>query len=517
MRATLIAILLSLVALTAAAADRSKLWGNLEPGPYDVGFKVIETYDHSRPYRHARDLEGRPRSGERARPMQISIWYPAAKTSQPRMKFADYVALVASQDDFHPTDAAKRAAPDIFFGLFPETQQLTAAQRAQWLALDTAAVRNAAPVPNQKFPFIVWSLFAPALEHVSPEYLASHGYVVATMPRLGTTAGINNVEALDQDTKSRDIDFIIDELSRFAPADIHRLGITGFSAGGRWALIEAMRNPDLRAIVSLDSVMLFNDNGGKAMEANPVWDLQRVRVPILHMIRHEWVPQEHTDWWPALRLSERTYFDFTDPALEHLDFESAGYGATVVGGRAAKAAPVAAAFDAFNRYTLAFFDLHIKGDEKARALLAQTPAGVTAHRDAAIANPGPSVPEFIEAIREDGIDAALAYYRKAWKESGNPPFPENMLNVAAYQLLIGQRRIDDAIRLFTLNIEAFPKSANAHDSLADAYEAAGDKARALEEGAKVLAMLDADDTLNADRKKAVADNTRQRNERLNKK
>ena len=40
------------------------------PGPYAVGFKVIEQYDRSRTWRLATDALGKPTQGERARPLQ---------------------------------------------------------------------------------------------------------------------------------------------------------------------------------------------------------------------------------------------------------------------------------------------------------------------------------------------------------------------------------------------------------------------------------------------------------------
>lgn len=47
------------------------------PGPYAVGLRVIEQYDYSRTYRAPTDDLGKPYRGERARPLQTLIWYPA--------------------------------------------------------------------------------------------------------------------------------------------------------------------------------------------------------------------------------------------------------------------------------------------------------------------------------------------------------------------------------------------------------------------------------------------------------
>jgi predicted alpha/beta superfamily hydrolase len=60
------------------------------------------------------------------------------------------------------------------------------------------------------------------------------------------------------------------------------------------------------------------------------------------------------------------------------------------------------------------------------------------------------------------------------------PVPEALVNQIGYQVLLGGGKVDDAIAVFKVNVERFPESANVHDSLGEAYEAAGklDQARA---------------------------------------
>ena len=69
-------------------------------------------------------------------------------------------------------------------------------------------------------------------------------------------------------------------------------------------------------------------------------------------------------------------------------------------------------------------------------------------------------------------------------------FPEGELNLYGYQVM--QDDPNHAIWLFKLNVEAYPKSANPHDSLADAYLAAGKPKEALQHAEKALEMLPAD-------------------------
>lgn len=58
--------------------------------------------------------------------------------------------------------------------------------------------------------------------------------------------------------------------------------------------------------------------------------------------------------------------------------------------------------------------------------------------------------------------------------------PEALVNQLGYQLLLQQKKVDEAIAVFKVNALRHPESANVHDSLGEAYEAAGqlDLARA---------------------------------------
>ncbi len=52
-------------------------------------------------------------------------------------------------------------------------------------------------------------------------------------------------------------------------------------------------------------------------------------------------------------------------------------------------------------------------------------------------------------------------------------FREGELNNLGYQLL-GVDRVDDAIEIFKLNVEAYPDASNPYDSLGEAYMLKGD-------------------------------------------
>lgn len=82
-------------------------------------------------------------------------------------------------------------------------------------------------------------------------------------------------------------------------------------------------------------------------------------------------------------------------------------------------------------------------------------------------------------IEKRGIEAALQQYRELKAARGTSyNFDEAELNSLGYQFL-RRKQMTDAIRIFQLNVEAYPKSSNAYDSLGEALARAGNKTQAI--------------------------------------
>jgi len=78
-----------------------------------------------------------------------------------------------------------------------------------------------------------------------------------------------------------------------------------------------------------------------------------------------------------------------------------------------------------------------------------------------------------ESLVEDGVEAAVARYTQLKEEQPEDwSFAENELNMLGYQL-VARDKLDDAIVIFELNVEAFPGGFNTYDSLGEAYMLAG--------------------------------------------
>ena len=174
--------LLLATSMSAHAAD-TFTFAN-PPGPHAVGVKVVQQYDRSRLYKTAVDqYTGEPARGERARPIQAIVWYPADGGGK-RVSFRDYLETAATEDDFGRGRAEVKRLTEASIDAGAGTRR---AALLRDLARPMLAVRDARPREGS-FPVAIYApgFFANAIENADLcEYLASHGYIVLSSPSLG--------------------------------------------------------------------------------------------------------------------------------------------------------------------------------------------------------------------------------------------------------------------------------------------------------------------------------------------
>jgi CubicO group peptidase (beta-lactamase class C family) len=91
---------------------------------------------------------------------------------------------------------------------------------------------------------------------------------------------------------------------------------------------------------------------------------------------------------------------------------------------------------------------------------------------------------FARAVKENGPDPAIDEFRLALRRGD---ISEGFINSTGYRLM-GQNKLADAIRIFQLNVELYPKSWNVYDSLGEAYMNRGDKELAIQNYEKSLEL-----------------------------
>jgi len=92
-----------------------------------------------------------------------------------------------------------------------------------------------------------------------------------------------------------------------------------------------------------------------------------------------------------------------------------------------------------------------------------------------------------KAFKAQGIDFVKTNF-DSLTINFHPDDPKDLiLNNIGYELM-WDKEIDDAIAMFTLNTELFPKAANCYDSLGEAWLQKGDRKEALANYKKALAI-----------------------------
>ncbi len=109
-----------------------------------------------------------------------------------------------------------------------------------------------------------------------------------------------------------------------------------------------------------------------------------------------------------------------------------------------------------------------------------------------VAPAAPKLPSILTAIGHTvmgkGVAAGIAEYQQLKKERPQDyDFSEKELNALGYQLL-NAGRLQDAIEIFKLNVESYPRGFNAYDSLAEAYMKNGDRELAIQNYKKSLEL-----------------------------
>jgi dienelactone hydrolase len=335
----------------------SALWSELDPGPHSVGFEQLESYDYSRPFRVA---EG----GIRARPITLSIWYPAdedAAEARP-VTFGRYVDGADGRESFKARLAAYG------FSLSPLDHEAL-------LSSETSAVEKA---PRASGPFTLL-LFGTGLtgpfylNTVLCEYLAGHGYVVVAIPSLPAREDVEaDYDALAVDAQIRDMEFAIQQMHGYPEVEDGRIGLVAWSLGGVAQALLQMKNPEVRAVVSLDAATGYA-YGEKLLESSIFFEPRRATAAFLHATDSREsgpVPKSFRYYDEVARGP--SYF-LTIEGATHAQFTSL---ASVVPLRVASREGASEALERYQRlclYVRRFLDASLKSDPSAAEFLQDAP------------------------------------------------------------------------------------------------------------------------------------------------
>ena len=317
--------------------------GPTRTGPWPVGFHLLPISDSAHP-----------------RPFTAAVWYPARGGTRGRLTYRKYLGVGGGDEEISGLAGllASRGAPE--------------EEIAAWLDRPMLAASDAPPLGGRHPLVLIAQGNGQTIQDQAPlaEFLASHGYVVGTAPspmRLtGPLTDEREVGARAAE-QARDLALLAGEMARRPDVDASRIGLVGHSFGARAALLLAMRDTRVAALVSLDGG-IGTAAGRGSLEAAPGFAPERLETPVLHL--YETADSVMAPDFGLLRSLDRAdRWIGRVPGMRHHLFTSLGAAAGEQPGlrRALGAsAEVGAGYAAIAAATADFLDAFVAGDERAR-------------------------------------------------------------------------------------------------------------------------------------------------------
>ncbi len=499
-----ILVMVLLYARIVSAAEKSNFTFSVAYGPHAVGFRAVHHYDYTRSYKRV-DAEGNVIAGERARPIQTLIWYPAQAVAGTKpMLFGRYLDLMTTEDDFTPLTTQERAV------------KLKALLEANYIAKNferervqlIKAVEDAHPQTGS-FPVVIYapSLSGSAFENADLcEYLASYGFVVLSSPSLGLHSRSMTWDLEGIEAQVGDIEFLVGYGRGIPQADPAHIAVAGWSWGGMTNVFAALRDSRIQALVSLDGALRYQPARMKEGESVGLIDANKLTAPLLYISSQPYTLEELNQLNSTLKIDNAYNFlnelKYNDTYLmQSSEMIHSGFSSLFIRFREDqyftdyRAAEFSENYSWMARYVLQFLQGYLNNDAAARQFLKNDPErnSVPPHlfkmdvREAL--HPAANIPDFARELATQGFDNATEIYQRAKKSDPNFKLPEHDLNSWGYELL-GSGKASKAIAVFHLNAAMHPESANTYDSLAEAQEAAGDKQEAIVNYHKSLSLND---------------------------
>ena len=464
----------------SAASDNFTFFN--APGKDGVGFRIVLQYDYSRSYQAKTDVMGKPTQGERARPIQTLIWYPAQASATTHVTFGEYLELATTQENFRQT---QEISASILAPLKKDYGDALAT--TMWATKDASA-------ESGSFPVVIYapSFGAPAFENADLcEYLASHGYIVIASPSLGArplgmTADLEGAEA-----QARDISFLIGFARAIPQADCSEIAVAGFSWGGIANFLAAAQDSRITALVALDGSVRYHQKTAKDATYLQLADLG---LPILFFTQKERTLEEiardkretndaalnnlvHADLWIA-RMHEMVHGAFASFFQRSATVTAGWYNDQIT------PQVVSTSYNWVARYTLEFLNAYLKHDSAAMDFLKNpvTKNGVPPlimdiehHEGSGIP---PTISDFAPKVAARGFDHAVDVYSE--QRASDPSFRiEEQQLIRWADALSNSGHFNEAIAILKCTVSIYPDSWLAYSDLGDTYRSAGDDDSAI--------------------------------------
>lgn len=467
---------------------------NLPYGEYDVGFTHRALHDSTRTYNRSGDWT----EGNTPRPIPLSIWYPARANpanAEPLRVF-DYLKVLRDEEECE-------SLPDSLimdWFEFPGTPE----NRTRVKEI-THAIKNAAPREG-KFPVVIYaaSFLASSTENFALcEMLASQGYLVLAAPGRGAGGRpMRGSAARNAEAQARDIEFVIAKALLMSGADPDRISLMDYSFGGLATTMVALRNRNIKALVSLDGRSRYDY---ETIYASPTVQGLELDIPYLHaaqkVIPDKVLEEDGID--PSLNTEFRLFDSLYRADAYALRFHDLSHRHFSTMGLLLKSrderqdntdAEVMVAHCWLSRCVLAFLDEHLCGNTNGIRNLVESAtkekwvgAHLSVNRKTA-QKPIPGFQEFNDLARNNAYRTVDSLYARFGQQNPGFNIPEWQLNTLGLNLGFNPTTAAEAIRIYRFALSLYPTSANLWDSLGLIQQVNGDKEEAIKSFKKSLGL-----------------------------
>lgn len=338
-------ILLLLSIWSTNSMAQIEIMENFEPGENNVGFRHEKIIDYSRANR----------DGYRTLP--LFIWYPTKEKSINKMAYEQYFSI---DNSIHPDTLIQQEITRL------NQSGETAVKLSDYKALKTIA-QPEAQVLEGKYPLI---LFAPGgntkaqLHSIVCEYLASHGFIVASFPSLGNVDSLRwPFNQIGLNLHLDDMALIINHLNNtMEEVNIDKTGLIAWSVGGVSQGIYTMKNPNIDMFISLDSG-LGRTYGIDMLKESPYFSYTNFRTPYFHITGKQpekYQVERSSEFYDSIASVDKYSLVLDSFAHQHF---AAQIGIIPEVAKQSKNKALIVAYKDMCQLTLLFSNIHLKGEK----------------------------------------------------------------------------------------------------------------------------------------------------------
>lgn len=254
---------------------------------FNVGYKNLLLTDSGRIYKPLTH----PGEKLHLRPLEIDIWYPASLLESAHlMQYGEYTGLLEQRSNRFQNDTVYNNMDSVLKQFLCANLQIS--NCSQLSGLNTCSYSNADAI-REKFPLIIYmtSYNGMSYENINLfEWLAAHGYIVASISSIGLYPGNMSSSLRDLMEQVNDGLYAIHFLKNSNQVDSTRIGIIGYSWGGLASCLASMNNPEIKVILSLDGSEMhyYGESAEEDMDfdqirLSPYFGINRLKIPYTYI------------------------------------------------------------------------------------------------------------------------------------------------------------------------------------------------------------------------------------------